>query len=232
MLFVREFARATGLDEDRTFVIVVWLGILGYYAMALLKLYGIFMAMPVHTIAIVYIIPIYRNQYQGMLRRATLATVALVYLGWFPAHLAYLANYRELYAYVLFLMFGTELNDAAAFLFGKLLGRHPLVSRISPGKTIEGALGALVVIVAYVWLARPLLPAFGWVEWVFSVVILWIGGTMGDLVISFVKRDTGVKDMGRLIPGHGGVLDRFDSLIFTSPFFFHMVRYFIGPPPR
>ena len=184
--------------------------------MALLKLYGIFMAMPVHTIAIVYIIPIYRNQYEGMLRRATLATVALVYLGWFPAHLAYLANYRELYAYVLFLMFGTELNDAAAFFAGKLFGRRPLVSRISPGKTVEGALGALVVVLAYVLATRAWLPRFGWVEWTFSVVVLWIGGTMGDLVMSFIKRETHQKDMGTLIPGHGGVLDRFDSLLFVA----------------
>lgn len=230
MLFVHEFSRVTGLAEDRTFVVVVSVGVLGYYAMALLKLYGIFMAMPVHTIAVVYIIPIYRNRYEGMLRKVTLATVALVYLGWFPAHLAYLANYREAYAYLLFLVFGTELNDAAAFVAGKLFGRTPLVSRISPGKTIQGTLGALVAIVAYVALTRRLLPRFGPVEWFFSVVILWIGGTMGDLVISWVKRDTHVKDMGTLIPGHGGVLDRFDSLIFTSPFFFHMVRYFLGPP--
>jgi phosphatidate cytidylyltransferase len=230
MFFVREFAQATGLAEDRTLVVVVCAGILAYYAMALFRLYGIFMAMPVHTIAVVYIIPIYRNQYEGMLRKVTLATVALLYLGWFPAHLAYLANYRELYALVLFLMFGTELNDAAAFFAGKLFGKRPLVSRISPGKTIEGTLGALVIIVGYVWATRGLLPRFGWVEWFFSVVVLWIGGTMGDLVISFVKRDTGVKDMGSFIPGHGGVLDRFDSLIFTSPFFFHMVRYFLGPP--
>src|SRR5512142_380074 len=96
LLFVREFARATGLDQDRTVVLVVCVGVLGYYAMALLKLYGIFMAMPVHTIAVVYIIPSYRNQHEGMLGKLTLATVALIYLGWFPAHLAYLANYREL----------------------------------------------------------------------------------------------------------------------------------------
>ncbi len=230
MLFVHEFARATRLDEDRAVVTVVGLGVLGFYAMALLRLYGIFMAMPVHAIALVYTIPVYRNQHEGMLNRITLATVALIYLGWFPAHLAYLANYQELYAYVLFLMFGTELNDAAAFFAGKLFGKRPLVSRISPGKTIEGTLGALVVVVAFVLATRRMLPRFGWVELSLSVVVLWIGGTMGDLVISFIKRETHIKDMGSLIPGHGGVLDRFDSLILTSPFFFHVVRYFLGPP--
>lgn len=230
LLFVREFARATGLSEDRTFVAAVCAGVLGIYATALFRHFGIFMAMPVHAVGLLFAIPVWRNEYQGMLRKVGLAAIAVVYLGWFPAHLAYLANYPEVYAYPLFLILGTELNDASAFIAGKLFGRTPLVSRISPGKTVQGTLGALVATACYVALTRRWVPRFGPVEWVLSVAVLWIGGTLGDLVISVVKRDVQVKDMGTLIPGHGGVLDRFDSLILTSPFFFHMVRYLVEAP--
>lgn len=228
ILFVKEFAQATGLYADWGFVGTLYGGILFFYFLAFVKWYGMFMAMPVYAIAAIYMLPAARNEYEGMLQKVGLSTVALLYLGWFPAHLAFLANHPQRYAYILFLVLGTELNDASAFLSGKLFGKHPLVSRISPKKTIEGTLGALAATVAYVWVARPWLPGFTTPMLLLSVLILWIGGTMGDLVISFVKRDVGIKDMGTLIPGHGGLLDRVDSLIFTAPLFFHMVRYFLG----
>jgi phosphatidate cytidylyltransferase len=228
--FVKEFARATGLYEDWWFMGVVYAGVVAFFSLALSHWYGLFMAMPVFAIAAIQILPVVRNRYQGMLQKVALSTVALLYLGWFPAHLAYLANHPQRYAYILFLVLGTEWNDASAFLTGKLFGRHPLVSRISPKKTIEGSLGALLCTALYVWLVRHWLPGFTPLMLALSVLILWLGGSVGDLVISVVKRDVGVKDMGTLIPGHGGLLDRFDSLLFTAPVFFHMLRYFAEFP--
>ena len=111
-------------------------------------------------------------------------------------------------------------NDIFAYLTGKLLGKHKLFPRISPGKTIEGSVGGLVFAIItgavfghYVeWLPIP--TAIG------MAAIAVVFGTLGDLCESMLKRQAGVKDSGKLIPGHGGILDRFDSVMFSVPFIF------------
>ena len=111
-------------------------------------------------------------------------------------------------------------NDTFAYLTGKLLGKHKLFPRISPGKTIEGSFGGLlftmvgVMVFSYYadWLTMKAAVGMGLIAVVF--------GTLGDLCESMLKRQAGVKDSGKLIPGHGGILDRFDSVLFAVPFVF------------
>ena len=111
-------------------------------------------------------------------------------------------------------------NDVFAYLTGKLLGKHKLFPRISPGKTIEGSIGGLVfTVIAMVVFAHyadwlPIATGIG------MAAIAVVFGTLGDLCESMLKRQAGVKDSGKLIPGHGGILDRFDSVLFSVPFVF------------
>lgn len=93
---------------------------------------------------------------------------------------------------------------------------------------LGGSLGALTVSMVLPWLMWFSFPHFGPLQLVLTGLIVGVGGQLGDLAISVIKRDIGVKDMGVLIPGHGGLLDRIDSLIFAGPLFFHMVRWFYG----
>src|SRR5205823_9525940 len=106
--------------------------------------------------------------------------------------------------------------------------KHPLRSNISPKKTWEGALGALAVAMTLPWALRFSFPQFGALQLVLAGLIVGVGGQLGDLTISVIKRDIGIKDMGAGIPGHGGILDRVDSLIYVAPLFFHMTHYFHG----
>ena len=187
------------------------------------------MALPVYAIGLFILIPILRNLAQGQLQAMALAILGFTYIGWMFLHLALLAGGRVDCGYLLFLLFAVELNDVAAFAFGRLLGRpgrHLLRSTISPKKTWEGALGALAVSMALPWAMRFSFPQFGALQLVLTGVIVGVGGQLGDLSISVIKRDVGIKDMGALIPGHGGILDRIDSLIYTAPLFLHMVDYF------
>ena len=110
-----------------------------------------------------------------------------------------------------------ELNDVAAFTFGRLFGRHPLRSNISPKKTWEGSLGALAVSLALPWGLRFSFPQFSACELILAGIIVGVGGQLGDLSISVIKQNLGIKDMGTLLEGHGGILDRIDSLILRSP---------------
>jgi phosphatidate cytidylyltransferase len=158
----------------------------------------------------------------------SLAIVAFIYVGWMFGHLGFLANATNAYGYLCFVIFATEVNDIAAFTFGRLFGRHPLRSEISPKKTREGALGALTVSMILPWLLRFSFPEFGPAQLILAGLIIGVGGQLGDLSISVIKRDIGTKDMGVSIPGHGGILDRIDSLIYVAPLFMHMTGYYHG----
>ncbi|MGI9301229.1 MAG: phosphatidate cytidylyltransferase [Gammaproteobacteria bacterium] len=126
---------------------------------------------------------------------------------------------------VLFLVVCTQLNDVAQYLWGKMLGRHKVIPKVSPNKTWEGLLGGvatttLIAIGLSTWLTPLTL-----VEAAAAGVLIGLSGFVGDVTISSLKRDIGVKDSGSLLPGHGGILDRIDSLTYTAPLFFHFTYY-------
>jgi phosphatidate cytidylyltransferase len=145
------------------------------------------------------------------------------YLLVLPAEKNPLAGGAEL---LIFLVFLTQFNDVAQFFWGKLLGRHAVTPRISPKKTWEGLIGGVATTTCLGWILAPhLTPLVGW-QAPAAGFLIGISGFVGDITISALKRDLGVKDSGGLIPGHGGILDRVDSLTFTAPLFFHYVYYF------
>ena len=136
----KEFARATGLYSDWWMTGAVYLGILGMGAAMLVEdprtgasgWYGLFMAMPAYVVAVILIVPIARNRTKGQLQAVALAILGFVYLGWMFGHLGLLANSPLAYGYLLYVVFAVEINDIAAFTCGKMFGRRPLRSSISP----------------------------------------------------------------------------------------------------
>jgi len=127
---------------------------------------------------------------------------------------------------VLYLLVLTELNDVAQYCWGKWLGRHRVVPRVSPNKTWEGWLGGILTTMTLSWLLAPYLTPLSGADALTSGLLISVAGFFGDLSISALKRDLGVKDSGSLLPGHGGILDRLDSLCYTAPLFFHFCRYY------
>lgn len=119
----------------------------------------------------------------------------------------------------------TQLNDVGQYLWGKALGRRKVAPRVSPNKTVAGFLGGALTTGLLGWLLGPLLTPFSPLHAALAGLLIGLMGFIGDIVISAVKRDIGVKDSGRLLPGHGGVLDRLDSLTYTAPLFFHFTHY-------
>jgi phosphatidate cytidylyltransferase len=234
----KEFARASGLYRDWWMSGAVYAGIITVGISSLIPhprgleaatgWYGLFVAVPVFAIALILLIPILRNRARGELQRMSLAIVGFIYIGWMFGHLGFLANANNAYGYVCYIIFATELNDVAAFTLGRLFGRHPLRSEISPKKTWEGALGAATVSMILPWVLRFSFPFFDSWQLLLTGLIVGIGGQLGDLSISVIKRDIGTKDMGVIIPGHGGILDRIDSLIYVAPLFMHMANYYYG----
>ncbi len=128
-------------------------------------------------------------------------------------------DYGKFYSWTVFgLLLLTWMNDTGAYLIGSKFGKRPLLPRISPKKTWEGTLGGVAVTFLVAFIFHSASGVLRLVDWIVLAAIVSVFGTVGDLVESMLKRSVGVKDSGNLLPGHGGVLDRFDAFIFLLPF--------------
>ncbi|WP_181706143.1 phosphatidate cytidylyltransferase [Chthonobacter rhizosphaerae] len=125
---------------------------------------------------------------------------------------------------IAFLVIVVQISDVLQYVWGKLFGRRKVAPSLSPSKTWEGLVGGVASAVAIgtaLWWITPFSP----LEAAFMALVITLMGFFGGLVMSAIKRDRGVKDWGRMIEGHGGMLDRLDSVVFAAPIFFHLVRY-------
>ena len=129
---------------------------------------------------------------------------------------------------LLYLVLVVQISDVLQYVWGKTTGKRPIAPNISPNKTVEGFVGGVAsatIVGTLLWWATPFNPFQAWL----MALLIALAGFAGGLTMSAIKRDRGVKDFGTLIEGHGGVLDRIDSICFSAPLFFHVVRYFFVP---
>ncbi len=162
---------------------------------------------------------------------AAIGVAGVVYVNWLIGHALSLRHLPAGLDWVLLLVWVTWVGETTAYAVGSILGRHKLAPTISPGKTIEGAVGQLVISPIAALVAQPWFgPALGTLEAIGIGLVLGIVGQVGDLVESALKRSLGTKDTGRVIPGHGGVLDRIDGLLFNTPVLFYYVACTRGGP--
>lgn len=194
--------------------------------------YGMFVVfIPVYVFLFLPARMVLAGDTQGFLRTASQLHWSLMTTVFAFSHVAFLlvlpADGLQTGALlVLFLVGLTEFNDIAQYLWGKSFGRIRVTPKVSPNKMLAGLLGGVSTTAVAAMTLGPLLTPLNWPMALLAGVIIGITGFCGDVVMSAIKRDIGVKDSGTLLPGHGGILDRLDSLIFTAPVFFHFIRYF------
>lgn len=219
--------------EDRRVLIWAYLAIPVQFYWAGVAWYGMFIIfIPVYLFLLLPLRMVTIGETAGFLRAAGTLHWGLMLTVFNLSHMAYLLVLPEsnnpaggVAGLVLFLMFLTQFNDVMQYVWGKTLGRHKIIPKVSPKKTWEGFLGGVASTTLLAWLLGPLLtPLSGW-EAPAAGLLIGLAGFVGDVNLSALKRDLGVKDSGSLIPGHGGILDRVDSLTFTAPLFFHFLYY-------
>jgi phosphatidate cytidylyltransferase len=155
--------------------------------------------------------------------------VTIYFVSYIPAlQLLDIPNYSaagQNFKLILFLIIVTQASDVLQYVTGKLFGRHLIAPNVSPNKTIEGCVGGFLlatILGASLFRITP----FSVIEAGVFALVICLMGFAGGLIMSSMKRDRNVKDFGTLLPGHGGILDRIDSLCFAAPIFFHLTRYF------
>jgi len=171
-----------------------------------------------------------RRQKEGAFTTWAWTIAGVLYVGWLLSYLVALRGLDGGRNWVFFALFATWASDTTAFFIGRRFGRHKLAPNISPGKTWEGSVGGIVgAIIVSILFFTPTpfhLPLVYWQAIVLSILVS-IFGQIGDLVESLLKRNMGVKDSGRLMPGHGGILDRLDSIIFAGIVVYYYVIWAI-----
>ncbi len=229
LLCFREYARATGLFRERSVSAVVVAGTLLTAWTAFDRWYGMFMALAPLLACGLAALEILKDEPKGYVQRVALGIFGWLYFGYGFGHVGFFANDPLGRPALIALFVCVELNDIAGYLVGKPLGKRKLVPNTSPGKTVAGAVGAFVITTLLTAMLMHFVFGGTPVDRLSSLLVLGalaaIGGGLGDLMLSSVKRDVGIKDFDVTLPGHGGLLDRFDSLVLVLPAAFHFLRY-------
>jgi phosphatidate cytidylyltransferase len=218
---------------DRRVLLWAYLAIPVQYYWIGIAWYGIFIVfIPVYMFLLLPIRMILIGETSGFLKAAGTLHWGLMTTVFCLSHAAYLLSLPEEVnpaaggaGLLLFLVFLTEFNDVLQYMWGKLLGRHKIIPKVSPNKTWEGFVGGLVTTTCIAILLAPWLTPLNLWQAGFAGLLIATAGFFGDVSISALKRDLGIKDSGHLLPGHGGILDRVDSLTYTAPLFFHFIYY-------
>ncbi|MEZ5479547.1 MAG: phosphatidate cytidylyltransferase [Thiolinea sp.] len=219
--------------SDRRVVFWAYVAIPVQYYWVYSGWYGMFTVfIPVYVFLFLPMLMVLLGNTRGFIQAAGVMHWAVMLTVFCLSHIAYLIALPSQnpaagsIGMVIFILFLTELNDISQYLFGKWLGRHKIIPKVSPNKTWEGFLGGVGTVALVSALLAPWLTPLTHLHGLFVGLVIGVGGFIGDVVISSVKRDLQIKDSGQLIPGHGGILDRLDSLIYTAPLFFHYLHYF------
>jgi len=222
---------------DRRVLFWAYLAIPAQYLWVGMEWYGMFIVfIPVYMLLLLPLPMLVIGRTEGFLRAVGTLHWGLMMTVFSLSHMAFLLvlpgpgggaeNDPGGAGLLLFLVLLTQFNDVAQYLWGKLLGRRPVIPRVSPNKTVEGLIGGVLTTVVLAALLAPWLTPFALPAALGMGALIGLAGFAGDISVSALKRDMGIKDSGGLLPGHGGILDRLDSLTYTAPLFFHVTRYF------
>jgi phosphatidate cytidylyltransferase len=221
---------------DRVILGLAYLALPVQYYFVWTQWYGMFsIFVPVYAFTLLTAATVLVGETRGFIRSNATLHWALLLTVYNLSHLAFLivlplqnAVAAGGLGLLLFVLAVVQFNDVAQFVWGRLFGRARIVPSVSPGKTWEGFIGGAATSMLLAVLLAPYLTPFSPLAAVLIGLTLSVCGFLGDVTLSAVKRDLGLKDTGTALRGHGGILDRLDSLTLAAPIGFHVIRYFYG----
>lgn len=219
--------------HDRIVLLLAYLLIpLQYVFVASVDFEMFLVLIPVYGLAVIAIAMILIGLTDGYIARIGTIYWGLMMAVFSLSHLAWLvvmpgeAKTGEGAGLVLYVVMLTQANDVSQYIWGKSLGGPKILPKVSPGKTWAGFLGGVGTSIVLAGVVGPWLTPLSWPLAALSGLIAAVGGFFGDLNMSCVKRDLRIKDTGAMLPGHGGILDRVDSLVLAAPLLCHFIRFF------
>lgn len=225
LLCAKEFFQITGMYHKSIFVWATYLCIVAY-SYCVHKDYLIaYETLPMLFLGILSIIPILLNQAKNMLQFIALSLICSMFVGWGFLHTAWIVKMPNGAFFLIYIILLTELSDNISLAISRIFGKKKIFSNITTRRTIEGYAVAHTFTYGAAYVLKIMLPLeiqYQW--WIYGTIAVLVGST-GDLILSVIRRDLGVKDYGIFIIGRGGLLDRMDRLIFVAPIYYYVITY-------
>jgi phosphatidate cytidylyltransferase len=218
----RELVKYTEINTNKFLKAFIQLAITAVYAVLYFNNPTFIYLACISGVLLIVMISLVAADYKSYLNKVGISVYAFLYCGLLLSYLAVLRQHEKGIIYVFMFIMCITNNDGFSYITGSFIGRHKLVPNLSPHKSIEGTAGGIITTII---MAQILNMVFQLEVSLLKIaalgILLAVGGTSGDLVMSAVKRNLGLKDFGSLIPGHGGLLDRLDSLLLAAPLYYY-----------
>jgi phosphatidate cytidylyltransferase len=221
----KAFFKILGMYHRQTFVLICYAGI---WALGLVTYYGrleLYNLMPLIVLGVCCLVPLALNTHTQMIQFISLTLLGFVFLGWSFMHLGLLLQFPSGHYQILYLIVLTEFCDNTSIATSFYLRGPRLLSHIDPKRTWASTLASVALTIALAWIMRTLLPDDAEKYWLACGLVASVGGVLGDLTMTAIRRDAGAKDVGPFIIGRGDFLQRMDRLIFVAPIYFYVMHY-------
>lgn len=225
MLGAKVFFQLMGMFHRSYFVFITYAGIIALAATAPTGDLGLYNIIPMVVLLVSCLVPLARNNYKQMIQYISLTNLAFVLLGWCFMHLALLMQLEKGIYQLMYLVILTEFCDNTTLAISRYVGRWKMFDRIDHKRTVEASVVSAVVTVALAFVMRHLLPDGADKYWLSAGIIASVGGLFGDLVMTVIRRDAGIRVVGAFVWGRGDFLHRMDRLIFVAPIYYHLMAY-------
>ncbi len=219
------FFQLMGMYHRSYFVLTCYAGIVALAFAAYIDDLALYNLLPMVVIGACCLIPLLRNNYKRMIQYISLTSLCFVFLGWSFMHLGLIMAFDKGIYQLMYLIILTEFCDNTNLAISRHFGRWNLFDRIDTKRTGESTLVAAALTIALAFVMRNLLPANAEKYWLVSGLIASIGGFIGDMVMTVIRRDAGIKVVGTFILGRGDFLHRMDRLIFVAPLYYYVIKF-------
>tara|TARA_B110001454_G_scaffold219202_1_gene252077 strand:+ start:176824 stop:177744 length:921 start_codon:yes stop_codon:yes gene_type:complete len=219
----KAFFQIMGMYHRNYFVIICYLGIYGLGISSYYNQVALYNQLPIIVLGVSCLVPLLRDNYKRMIQYISITLLAFIFLGWSFMHLGLILNLEKGLYQIMYLVVLTEFCDNTNLAISRYFRRFRLFKRIDPKRTLGSTVVSVILTLGLAGFMRWLLPDQGDKYWYTSGLIASLGGLLGDLVMTVVRRDAGVKIVGPFIIGRGDFLQRIDRLIFVAPIYYYVM---------
>lgn len=225
VLGTKIFFQILGMYHRSWFVIICYAGIGGLAAAVVYQRLDIYNLMPILVLGLSCLVPIVMNRFRHMIQYIALTMMCFIFLGWSVMHAGLIMEFENGIYQLMYLIILTEFCDNTIIAISRYVGSIRYVDNINPKRTLESTGMSILITLALAFLMRHLLPTQSEKYWLASGLIAGLGGGVGDLVMTVIRKDLGIRDYGAFIIGRGDFLNRMDRLIFVCPIYYYVMHY-------